>query len=182
LKVEREGGLLRLTLDRPEQRNLLTTEDCADLVRHINDPEANAILLESTGPLFCAGLEPGADAGALFDASTWSAKPVVIAVQGPAIDEGVALIACAHIVVTAQGSSFALTSMRKGTFPAVSYEPLARAIGKRRALEVALTARAFTTVDALAWGLVHYVAPAFEFDDRSNAIAHALAQSKVVLP
>ena len=177
MKIEREGALLRVTLDR-----LLSTEHCIALVAAVNDAEANAVLIESTGQLFCGGLEPGAGTGALFDASTWRGRPVVAAVQGPAIDEGVALMACAHVVVAAQGSSFALTSMRKGVFPQACYDALARAIGSRRALEVTLTARAFTTVDAINWGLIHHVAPAFEFDDRANAIAMALAQVRVDLP
>lgn len=175
MKIEREGGLLRVTLDRPAERNLLSGADCAQLVQAVNDAEASAVLLEATGPFFCAGLAPDADPGPLFDAQTWRGKPVVAAVQGPAMNEGVALIACAHIAVAAQGASFALTSMRSGVFPRTAYAALARAIGERRALELALTARVFTTVDALAAGLVHHVAPAFEFDDRANAIAAGLA-------
>lgn len=182
MKLAREDGLLRVTLDRPEQRNMLTASDCVELCAACAGEEANAVLIEAAGPYFCAGLEPGVNPGRLFDAATWANRPVICAVQGPAIDEGVALMACAHVVVAAQGASFALTQVRQGCFPETSFPALARAIGHRRALEIALTGRVFTTQDALAWGLIHQVAPPFEFDDRAEAIARALASKKIWPP
>lgn len=182
MKIHREGGLLRLKLDRGDQRNMLTTEDCAAIAAGCADPEANAVLIEAEGQFFCGGLAPDAIPGALFEEATWSARPVVCAVQGPAMDEGVALMACAHVVVAAQGSSFALTQVRSGQFPELALAPIERAIGRRRALEIALTGRVFTAQDALAWGLVHQVAPQFEFDDRAEAVAHALASKRVWPP
>lgn len=179
MKVELEGGLLRVTLDRPQQRNVLSTQDCQELTRLLAASDANAMLLQATGPYFCAGLEASAVAGTLFDAATWLNLPVVIAVQGPATDEGVALIACAHVAIAAQGVSFALTAVRNGVFPQALADIVSRAIGTRRATEVALTGRAFSAPDALAWGLVHQVAPAFEFDDRAEAVAGMLAAAKI---
>ena len=182
MKIERDGGLLRVKLDRADQRNMLTTEDCAALAAACTDAEANAVLIEAEGQFFCGGLAPAANPGPLFEEATWSVVPVVCAVQGPAIDEGVALMASAHVVVAAQGASFALTQVRTGQFPEASFPALSRAIGHRRALEIALTGRVFTAQDALAWGLVHQVAPPFEFDDRAEAIAHALASKRVWPP
>ena len=181
MRVAREGALLRVTLDAPDRRNTLAAEDCAALVDAVRDQSAHAVLLEAQGGFFCGGIEEGVDPGPLFQPETWRGIPVVAAVQGPAVDEGVALLACAHVVVAAQGVSFALTGMRRGAFPACAFPPLSRAIGERRALELALTARVFTVSDALAWGLVHHVAPAFEFDDRAEAIAAGLAAHRVSL-
>ena len=181
MKIAREGALLRVTLDAPERRNTLSSEDCAALAAALRDESAHVVLLEAKGGFFCGGLQAGANPGVLFDDETWNGIPVVAAVQGPAVDEGLALLACAHVVVAAQGASFALTGMRKGAFPRASCHMLARAIGERRALELALTARVFTVNDAQAWGLVHHVAPAFEFDDRAEAIAGGLAAHRVVL-
>ena len=102
------------------------------------------------------------------------AKPIVAAVQGPALAEGVALLACCDIVVAAQGVSFALTEVREGRVP-IGLAAIARAIGMRRARELALTGRVFTAPEALQYGLVHHLAPAFEFDERADAIAKQLA-------
>jgi enoyl-CoA hydratase/carnithine racemase len=181
VKIAREGALLRVTLDRPDEKNVLNGDDCASLAECVNDAEAGAVLIESTGPVFCGGMGEDCDPGALFSAETWRGLPVIAAVQGPAVDEGVALIACAHIVVASQGASFALTSIRRGVFPRVTFQALERAIGERRALELSLTGRVFTVNNALSWGLVHVSAPAFEFDDRAEAIAAALAPRQMTI-
>lgn len=180
MRIVREGGLLRLTLDAPQLKNQLTTEDCRALSDAIAGDDAGAVLLEAEGQMFCGGLSQGADPGRLLE--PWTGIPVVAAVQAPAINEGLALLACAHIVVAAQGTSFALTGCREGVFPQLSYGVLARAIGERRALELALTGRIFTAPEALAYGLVHQIAPPFEFLDRAEAIANALAARKFRIP
>ena len=71
MKIAREGGLIRLSLDRPDQRNVLTPDDCALIVETLGDAVGNAVLIESTGPVFCGGMEAGCDPGALFAESTW---------------------------------------------------------------------------------------------------------------
>ena len=54
---------------------------------------------------------------------------------------------------------------------------LVAAVGERRAIALAMTGRIFSVNEALQWGLVHEVAPAFELDDRASATAHHLAES-----
>ena len=179
MTVTREGRLLRVTLDAPERKNALNAGDCRALWEAVHDGEAGAVLIDAKGPYFCAGVEAGVDTAELW--GKWDGAPVVVAVQGPAMDEGLGLLARAHVVVAAQGTSFALTSLRSGVFPSAAYWALAAAVGERRAMELALTSRVFTAQDALAWGLVHYVAPAFEFDDRAEAIATAIAQHSLCL-
>src|ERR1019366_7615074 len=53
----------------------------------------------------------------------------------------------------------------------------AKALGRRRAVELCLTGRIFSAPEALNWGLVHHLAPAFEFDDLALAIAQSLASA-----
>jgi enoyl-CoA hydratase/carnithine racemase len=134
------------------------------------DDGVRVILLAATGPLFCPAM-PGAP-DELFELRL--TKPLIAAVQGPALAEGVALLAVADVVVAAQGVSFALTEIRDGRWPR-GLAAVGRAIGARRARELALTGRVFTAPEALQWGLVHHMAPAFEFDDRAEAIAGQLA-------
>jgi enoyl-CoA hydratase/carnithine racemase len=57
------------------------------------------------------------------------------------------------------------------------FDAVAEAVGHRRALELSLTGRIFSTAEAAAWGLIHVVAPAFELDDRATEIATALANA-----
>jgi len=137
-----------------------------------DDPNVRVILFESSGQRFCAAMP---DAPEELFRERFS-KPIVAAVQGPALAEGVALIACADIVVAAQGVSFALTEIREGRAP-IGMAAIEQAIGRRRARELALTGRVFTAPEALQYGLIHHLAPAFEFDERADAIASQLASS-----
>jgi len=142
-----------------------------DALRAANeDSNVRVILLESAGQRFCGAMPDAPEALFLEKFS----KPVVAAVQGPALAEGVALLACSDIVVAAQGVSFALTEVREGRAP-IGMAAIVRAIGVRRARELALTGRVFTAPEALQYGLVHHLAPAFEFDERADAIASQLA-------
>jgi enoyl-CoA hydratase/carnithine racemase len=180
LRIEQDRRLRRIALAAPEKRNLLDAAMCQDLLRELRDAAADAsvgaILIEADGPAFCTGidLEAGED---LFTIGRRISKPLVAAVQGFAVSGGVALLASAHVVVAAQGSSFGLTDIREGIWNEPIYRAVANAIGERRTLELSLTGRIFSTPDALAWGLVHMVAPAFELDDRASEIGNALADA-----
>jgi enoyl-CoA hydratase/carnithine racemase len=180
LRIEQDGRLRRITLAAPEKRNFLDAVACQDLLRELRDAAADdavgGILIDAEGPLFCSGIETEAGAD-LFTIGRRIAKPLVAAVQGVAVSGGLGLLANAHVVVAAQGSSFGLTDIREGIWNEALYRAVAGAIGERRTRELSLTGRIFSTPDALAWGLVHMVAPAFELDDRATEIATALANA-----
>lgn len=146
------------------------------LVRELESARS-CILIEAEGPMFCGdgfeNLPPE-----LFRFREWITHPVVCAVQGAVLGPGVGLIANAHVVVAAQGTSFGLIEVRTGGWPA-AMPALHRAIGERRAVELALTGRVFGAPEALQIGLVHELAPAFEFDDRAEAIARHLGSLKL---
>jgi len=189
LRVEREGRVLRLTLNRPEKHNALSADLCRELVRRLREADADAgtgaVLLDAAGQVFCAGLDldESPDDGLtalhqeLFAFGTGMATPVVAAVQGPALGGGLGLLANAHVVVAAQGATFGLTGIRLGMWPFLVFQAMERAVGGRRALELALTGRVFGVPEALGWGLVSQVAPAFELDDRAAGLAAHLAAS-----
>lgn len=180
LRIEQDGRLRRIALAAVEKRNLLDAAMCQDLLRELRDAvaddEVGAILLEADGPVFCTGVDPVAGEE-LFTIGRRIGKPLVAAVQGVAISGGLALLANAHVVLAAQGTSFGLTDIREGKWNEAIYRAVASAIGERRALELCLTGRIFSTPDALAWGLVHQVAPAFELDDRASEVGSALAKA-----
>ncbi|MGH9631761.1 MAG: enoyl-CoA hydratase/isomerase family protein [Bryobacteraceae bacterium] len=192
LQISREGRVLRLTLNRPEKRNALSVELCRALVSVCDeadqDRHVGAILLDAAGGVFCAGMdldevldplaaERTAIHEQLFTLAARLTTPLVAAVQGPALGGGVGLLANAHVVLAAQGTSFGLTEIRIGMWPFVIFRAVVAAMGERRAVELSLTGRIFGLPEALQWGLVHEAAPAFELDDRATAIARHLSES-----
>ena len=180
IRSEQDGRLRRITLAAPETRNFLDERLCADLLEELRtaaaDDATGAILMDAEGPVFCSGMDEEAGLE-LYRIGDRIAKPVVAAVKGVAVSGGLVLLANAHVVIAAQGSSFGLTDIRDGKWSEPVFRSVATAIGERRALELSLTGRIFSTPDALAWGLVHMAAPAFELEDRASEVAKALANA-----
>lgn len=183
--------VLRLTLHRADKRNALNSALCRELADLLDgadaDPAVGAILLDASGSVFCAGMDldeatqPDAAAHTaiherLFTIGSRLGKPLVAAVQGPALGGGVGLIANAHVVVAAHGASFALSEIRLGMWPFVIYRAMTAALGDRRALALSLTGRVFSVQEALQWGLVHEIAPPIEVADRAAALASTLSE------
>ncbi|MBI1897400.1 MAG: enoyl-CoA hydratase/isomerase family protein [Acidobacteria bacterium] len=192
LLVSQQGRVRRLNLNRPEKRNALSADLCRRIVEACEEAGADSavgsILLQAGGPVFCAGMDldevlaPEAASlnplhERLFTLGARLSKPMVCAVQGPALGGGVGLLANAHVVVAAQGATFGLTEIRIAMWPFVIFRAVAAAIGERRTVELSLTGRVFAASDALQWGLIHEIAPPFEYDDRAFAIAAHLADS-----
>lgn len=190
MKTNREGRVLRVTLDRPEKRNALDEATCRALVEALSeadrDDSVGCVLLEAEGKAFCAGMDLdealSSDPAVLahvheevFTAGARLRVPIVGAIGGPALGGGLGLVANTHVAVAAQGSSFGLTEIRVGLWPFLVYRAVEAALGPRRTMELSLTGRTFGTQEALQWGLVQQVVPAFELDDRASAIAEELA-------
>jgi enoyl-CoA hydratase/carnithine racemase len=180
IRSEQDGRVRRITLAAPAHRNILTSELARQFLTELADAEADpatgAVLIDAEGSVFCAGLDfddPPEDA--IFTFGSLAPKPIVAAMQGVATSAGVALLANAHIVIAAQGSSFGLTDIRDGHWHKGVQAAVQTVLGERRTRELALTGRIFTTPDALNWGLVHAATPAFELDDRALAAAQGLA-------
>jgi len=178
LRIEQHARLYRIALSSPEIRNVIDASGCRELLRELReaaaDPSVGAILLEADGHIFCAGCEPDEE---LMSIGRKISKPIIAAVQGVVLSGGLALAANAHVVVAAQGTSFGLTDIREGRATPAIGNAVAHAIGRRRALELGLSGRVFSTPEALAWGLVHHVAPAFELDDRATEVAVGIANA-----
>jgi enoyl-CoA hydratase/carnithine racemase len=192
LLINREDRVLRLTLNRPEKRNALNLSLCGALAGALEEAEGDkrigAILLQAAGKAFCAGMDLSEAlslgvAGQsevherLFTAGARILKPIVAAVQGPALGGGFGVVANAHVVVASEDATFGLTEIRVGLWPFAIYRAVTLAIGERRALELSLTGRIVGAREALALGLVHYVVPAAELDMHAGRIASALAVS-----
>ena len=174
-----EGGVLRLTLDRPEKSNAFDDQVIADLtaafLKAAEDPEVRVVLLAASGKYFSAGGDLGwmqrmatythdenlADArglARLMRSIDLCPKPTVARVQGSAFAGATGLLACCDIVVAVPAAQFAITEVRLGLIPAVISPYIVRAMGIRQARRWSLTAERFSAEQAKAMGLVHEIA------------------------
>jgi enoyl-CoA hydratase/carnithine racemase len=182
LRIEQDRRLCRIALAAPEKRNIFDAALGSAFLQEFReaseDPNTGAILIESDGPVFCGGFDPASPPpDELFTFGRSATKPIIAAIKGSAVSAGLAVIANAHVAIAAQGLTFGLTDIRNARWHDGVFQAVAAAIGWRRALELGLTGRIFSTPEALALGLIHSVAPAFELDDRATEIATALANA-----
>jgi methylglutaconyl-CoA hydratase len=134
------------------------------------------IVLDHTGPVFCAGMDlkeaGGASAGTQgvnefpdILARVWnSQKPVVAKLAGPARAGGVGLVAATDIAVAADGATFAFSEVRIGVVPALISATVLPRLLPRAAHELFLTGETFSAERAVAIGLLNSAVPADELD------------------
>jgi enoyl-CoA hydratase/carnithine racemase len=180
--VKREGTITTLTLNRPEKRNSLALDVMIELTsafREVGESDALGVILAANGPVFSAGHNFGdmkgadlADARRLFqictemmDAVQAIPQPVVAKVHALATAAGCQLVATCDLAVASEEAAFAMPGGRGGLFCHTPLVAVARNIGRKRALEMALTGDPIDARTAAEWGLVNRVVPANELDD-----------------
>lgn len=171
---ETADGIAVLTLNRPERRNALSrelTRVLRDAMAEADaDPSVSVIVLTGADPAFCAGVDltdlggPGANrfagSGDASPGRAWArtTKPVIGAVNGPAVTGGFEVALQCDFLVASERASFGDTHARVGLLPGWGLSVLLpQAIGVRRAKEMSLTGNFMSAAEALAFGLVNHV-------------------------
>jgi enoyl-CoA hydratase/carnithine racemase len=170
IQVDHRQRVCHITLDRPAKRNALTMRMCQDIVAAVSSAEERddigCILFTANGSAFCAGMDLGESSPVdeltviheqLFTLGARARKPIIVAVNGPALAGGLGLAAQGHIVIASPNATFGLPEIRIGFWPFVVYRAIESAVGKRRALELSLTGAPFTAEQACAWGFVQQI-------------------------
>jgi methylglutaconyl-CoA hydratase len=175
LRIERDGGVLRVALARPERRNAFDAALIAELTDAFSDVgDARAVVLSGDGPSFCAGAdvewqrssidldydENVEDALRLYrmlEAIDRSPAPVVACVHGFALGGGSGVVACCDVVLAAQDAVFGFSEVRLGIAPAVISPFVLARIGPGAARRYFLTGERFDARAAQRIGLVHEV-------------------------
>ena len=187
ITLEEIGDFARVTMRRPQRRNSLSEEHLRELLhafRTIADGKLRGVLLAAEGPVFCAGhdfddmVERDHDGmkqlldvcGELMQLLPQIPQPVVAQVEGLATAAGCQLVASCDLAVAGESSRFQTPGGRGGWFCHTPGVALARAISRKRALEMLLTGDPIDAETALAWGLVNKVVPDATVAEESQAL------------
>ncbi|MEX0834890.1 MAG: enoyl-CoA hydratase/isomerase family protein, partial [Nitriliruptor sp.] len=194
VRTERHGAVLRVTIDRPDQRSALN----ADVLRSItaalataDDPEVRVVVLTGAGDrAFCAGadLAGGLATDAtvveqhdqrgllreLFAAVGRLPVPLVGRVNGHALAGGLGVALACDLLVATETAEFGTPEERVGLWPYVISALLTEHLGPKRALELMMTGRRLSAAEAREWGLVNQVVPDEELDTAVDALVSEL--------
>lgn len=194
LIVTRDGGIVRLTLNRPERRNALTPELIGrlgeELDRIESSPETRVVIVTGSPPAFCAGFDieriespGGADAGAERDLVEQLCSrvrtlraPVIAKVGGVASGTGCDLAVSCDLRFAAEGAQLSMPPAKLGVL--YSWQGIGRlvaAVGPAAAKELLFAGGLVDAERALRIGLVDRIYPADRLDEETERFAELVA-------
>jgi enoyl-CoA hydratase/carnithine racemase len=190
VEVSVAGDVATLMMNRPQRRNALSHEMLRSLVKAfeaVGGSDASGVVLAGRGPVFSAGHDFADLAGAdeaqtramletcteLMTVMQQIPQPVVARVHGLATAAGCQLVANADLAVAAESAGFAAPGGRGGWFCHTPMVAIARNVGRKRAMELALSGDVIDARTALDWGLVNAVVPDEKLD---QAVADLVAR------
>ena len=195
--VSTAAGLTTITMNRPERRNALSEAHMRELLAALGaavaDPSTRAVVLAAAGSVFSSGhdfadmAERDLDGMRRLLATCTDLMlgiqrapfPVVASVQGLATAAGCQLVASCDLAVAAEHARFATPGGKGGWFCTTPMVAVARAVGRKRALELLFTGDEIDAATALAWGLVNRVVPAERLVEESEALARAASRGSL---
>jgi len=203
LLLSTDETITTITLNRPEKRNALAMNAMLELTQALQAvarSDALGVILAANGPVFSAGHNFGDMAGAtleqarelfavcttMMDAIQAMPQPVIARVHALATAAGCQLVASCDLAIAADTASFAIPGGKGGLFCHTPLVAIARSVGRKRALEMALTGDAIDARTAAEWGLINRCVPADQLDaatldligraSRGSALSKALGK------
>ncbi len=188
------NGVTTLTLNRPQQMNLLTREMIDALEAAFEsiakDPDVRVVVIAAAGKGFCAGhdlkeiraLKELPKISGLFSACSRMMQkihelpqPVIARVQGAAAAAGCQLVAQCDLAVASEAAKFTTPGVTWGFYCSTPGVAVGRNLQRKHALEMLLTGDLVDARRALEWGLVNRVVPADQLDAETEKLARQLA-------
>jgi enoyl-CoA hydratase/carnithine racemase len=195
LQRDDRDGVCTLTLNRPQQMNLLTSQMLAALQKEFdqlkNDPKARVVILAATGKGFCAGHDLKeikalreqpkieqlfAQCSRMMQTIPVLPQPVIARVQGAAAAAGCQLVAQCDLAVAADSAKFVTSGVTWGFFCSTPGVAVGRNLQRKHAMEMLLTGDPIDAQRAMEWGLVNKVVPAAELDAETWSLARKIAE------
>lgn len=193
VEQERRGHVAILTINRPEARNAINgdvaraIEDMLDALEH--DDDARVVVLTGRGPVFSAGADlkmvaSGRGLDAMTERGRFAGlvarnfpKPIIAAVNGPALAGGFEIVLACDMVVAAHHAVFGIPEVIRGLFAAGGgLVRLPKRVALPLAMELALTGDTIDATRAYSVGLVNRVVPADAVVDEALALAQRVAE------
>jgi len=200
LITQQRGAVLWLMLNRPEQRNPLSGMMISTLHAAIDaaneDPSVRVIVLQGSGPVFCAGHDlremSGRSGESREDTESrireilqncaqmmigivHSPKVVIASVGGTATAAGCQLVSACDLAVASDRAMFCTPGVNLGGFCTTPLVGIGRNMHRKHAMELALTGDMFSAEDALRFGLVNRVVPAEHLEETTLEFAEKIA-------
>jgi len=194
LRLELDGELAVLTLNRPERRNAVSRqmiEELLDALAKIESAPARVAIITGEGRAFCSGMdldglrqlalqspeENLTDSRRIADLfhRLWSfPKPLIAAVNGPALAGGCGIATLCDFTLASAVATFGYTEVRIGFIPAIVAVFLERQVGEKAARDLLLSGRVIDAAEAHAMGLVTRVVPPEELQAAAREVAATL--------
>ncbi|WP_328308172.1 crotonase/enoyl-CoA hydratase family protein [Actinomycetospora sp. NBC_00405] len=174
LRTERDGTTLILTIDRPKARNSVNTAVAEGIAAALDELDGDdalvAGILTGAGGFFSAGMDLKAflrgerphvgDRGFAGITQRPPSKPLIAAVEGPALAGGCELVLSCDLVVASEEATFGIPEVKRGLAAAAGgLMRLPARIPRTVAMELALTGDPMSAADAHRWGLVNHLTP-----------------------
>jgi 2-(1,2-epoxy-1,2-dihydrophenyl)acetyl-CoA isomerase len=201
LLFTRDGAVATLTMNRPEARNALSMEMRSQLTDVLHDIEQDdsirCVVLTGSGDHFMAGgdvkgMGPSVarapevirkefllrihDLHTIMFAMRRMPKPIIASCRGAAAGAGVSMALACDLVIASEDAFFTLAYCKIGTSPDGSSSfHLPRAVGIKRAMEIALLGDRFDAQTAKDMGMINFVVPTAELDAETHRLAQRLA-------
>lgn len=193
-----DNHVAALTLNRPESMNTFNSQMAAELNQALidldADPSVRVILLKGAGRAFCAGIDVKELAGkTAIEYHKWIERmehplvtistlktPVIAQLHGVAAANGMGLIAAADLVIAADNSRMGLTAINVGLNCVGPVIPVARCVGRKKALELLLYGKLLKAQEAHALGLINKIVPKDELESQAMQWAEELAQKSPI--
>jgi enoyl-CoA hydratase/carnithine racemase len=196
--VDIANGVATITLNRPEKLNAYNAAMGAELHQAFaaldNDDNVRVIVVTGAGRAFCAGADLSGAGGDTFNydkrrergeireapaVRPWNMKkPIIAAINGPAVGVGITLPMQWDIRVAAESARIGFVFVRRGVIPeALSLWTVPRQIGVARANELLMTGKIINAREALEFGIVSHVWPDADFMPKVREMALDIAQN-----
>ncbi|WP_028585316.1 enoyl-CoA hydratase/isomerase family protein [Desulfogranum mediterraneum] len=187
-----------ITLNRPEQLNTFNSGLAGELAQALRamdeEPAVRVILVKGAGKAFCAGIDVNELEGkSAMEYRAWIEhmeqplitiarlkKPVIAQVQGVAAANGMGLVAAADLAIAADNTKMGLTAINVGLNCVGPIVPVARCVGRKKALELLLYGDLIKAPEAKELGLLNRIVAKEELEDAALAWAETLAKKSPV--